>query len=76
MKLPVEEDTVLLGDSLFGACGGSVLELETSGDLDFDDELCCFDGVFDFDSTDDRESDDDFVFELDLIELLRESDAD
>lgn len=77
MKLPVDEDTVLLGDSLFGGCGGSVLEL--SGDLDFDCELGCFtddDDDFDFDSTDERESDDDFVFEFDLIELLRERDAE
>lgn len=74
LKLPVEEDTVLLGDSLFGGCGGSVLE--TSGDFDFDDELCCFEQVFDFDSTEVRDSDDGFVFELDLTELLLDSDAD
>lgn len=69
----MDEDTVLLGDSLFGGCGGRVREI--SGDLDFDEELLGH--ALDFDSTEARDSEEDLVFDaFDLTELLRESDPD
>lgn len=67
LKLPVDEDTVFAGDSLFGACGGSARLDELESDGDFCLTITCFGGVFDFDSVDF-----DFSDLLDLLDPLRD----
>lgn len=49
LKLPVDEDTVLAGDSDLGACGGSDLAVDVSGVFDLVDEPDDLVGVFDLD---------------------------
>lgn len=50
LKLPVEEDTVLVGDSDLGACGGSERAVVDSGVLDL--VVVVLVGVFDLDLSD------------------------
>lgn len=52
LKLPVDEDTVLAGDSDLGACGGSDRAVDDSGVFDLFDVPEDFVGVFDLDFSD------------------------